>query len=196
MASTRVISFLLLASCGALCQQRDGRQLRNSLPDAPSMTSSNLARILHSQHVDSAEIARATVYEDSPVRDQTQDFFAKRLRPTAVISRSGYRPVANETLMGRATYAASNTLIVRHTYGKSELNTSYLLRVLSSSLVHLANRPYWNRPLSAPFSDFGSTIGNDAGMNVLHEFGPGLEQLVKNHEPRFVAKIEDRVTGK
>jgi hypothetical protein len=30
-------------------------------------------------------------------------------------------------------------------------------------------------------------------MNLLHEFRPGLEQLMKNHAPRFVTKIEERV---
>ena len=44
-----------------------------------------------------------------------------------------------------------------------------------------------------PFNDFGSTIGSDAGMNVFHEFGPGLRQMVKGFTPKFVSRIEERI---
>jgi hypothetical protein len=37
-------------------------------------------------------------------------------------------------------------------------------------------------------------VGNDAGMNLWHEFGPGIEQVMKNHTPRFVVKLEERVS--
>lgn len=47
--------------------------------------------------------------------------------------------------------------------------------------------------MSAPFSDFGSTVGNDAGMNVLHEFEPSIEKLLESHTPRFVTAIEQKL---
>jgi hypothetical protein len=50
--------------------------------------------------------------------------------------------------------------------------------------------------VGAPFSDFGSTVGNDAGMNLWHEFGPGIQQLMKSHAPKFVSKIEERIGQK
>jgi len=50
------------------------------------------------------------------------------------------------------------------------------------------------RSNAAPFTDFGSTIGNDAGINVFHEFGPGLRQMVRGHTPKFVFRIEERIT--
>jgi hypothetical protein len=62
--------------------------------------------------------------------------------------------------------------------------------VLTTAVIHTAYRPYWNRPVSTPFSNFGSTVGNDAGVNLLHEFAPGLQQLMKSHTPRFVSRIE------
>jgi len=96
--------------------------------------------------------------------------------------------------MGRATYAASHIFVTRDDSGKKRLNTSYFLGVLSSVAIHSADRPYWARSPSAPFNDFGSTIGNDAGINLLHEFGPGIRQMVKGHTPRFVFKIEQRIT--
>jgi hypothetical protein len=30
-------------------------------------------------------------------------------------------------------------------------------------------------------------------MNLWHEFGPAIEQLMKNHTPRFVSRIEERI---
>jgi hypothetical protein len=59
-----------------------------------------------------------------------------------------------------------------------------------------ASRPYWRRSLAEPFGDFGSTVGNEAGMNVWHEFRPGIEQLMKRHTPRFVSKIKERIDHK
>ena len=90
-------------------------------------------------------------------------------------------------------YAASRIFVTRDESGRGRVNTSYFVAVMSTAAIHMANRPYYRRSASAPFSDFGSTVGNDAGMNLLHEFRPGLEQLMKNHAPRFVTQIEERV---
>lgn len=107
-----------------------------------------------------------------------------------------YRGSTSNSLFGRATYAASSIVLTRDDQGNSRLNTSYLLRVLTSAVVHSAYRPYWKRSLSQPFSDFGATIGNDAGMNVFNEFKPGILQLVKTHEPKFVSRIEQHFEQK
>jgi hypothetical protein len=32
-------------------------------------------------------------------------------------------------------------------------------------------------------------------MNLLHEFGPGLQQAVSGHMPEFVNKVQERVVG-
>jgi hypothetical protein len=69
---------------------------------------------------------------------------------------------------------------------------------LTSAAVATAYRPYWARTGSAVVSDFGSTLGSDAGMNVLREFWPAIHNKLQGHSPRFVQKIEkfsDRVTG-
>lgn len=99
----------------------------------------------------------------------------------------------SDTLLGRATDAASRVLLPRDETGKRKLNTAYLTRVLSMVLVHAAARPSWRRTGAEPFSDFASTVGNDSGMNVLHEFEPGLKQMLSSHTPRFVSGIEERL---
>jgi hypothetical protein len=100
-----------------------------------------------------------------------------------------YRASDSNNLFARAIYAASATFITRGGDGSKHLNSNSLLRVLTSTAASTADRPYWRRSTSQPLADMGSTIGNDAGMNVLHEFQPGILQLVKNHQPWFLSKI-------
>jgi hypothetical protein len=45
------------------------------------------------------------------------------------------------------------------------------------------------RSTSATFKTLGLTIGSDAGINLLHEFGPGIRQMVKGHAPKFVPTV-------
>jgi len=53
-----------------------------------------------------------------------------------------YRPATKESLVGRATYAASHTFVTHDISGKGRLNTSYFLRVLSATALHTASVPY------------------------------------------------------
>jgi len=124
---------------------------------------------------------------------ESSNFVVKYLCPPLVKRSMLYHPSSSNTLIGRATYAASHIFVTRDDSGKRRLNASYFLGVLSLVAVHNARRPYWARSASAPFNDFGSTIGNDAGINLFHEFGPGIQQMVRGHTPRFAFKIEERI---
>ena len=139
----------------------------------------------------------AMVYETSPAPKQSSDFLSKLLTPSQSGQNPRYRASLRDSLMARATDAASSILVTRDESGRRRLNTSYLVGVVTLVAAHSASRPYWARPgsASAPIGDFGSTVGNDAGMNLLHEFGPGLREAVTGHLPSFVFKIEQRVTG-
>jgi hypothetical protein len=98
------------------------------------------------------------------------------------------------SFMGRASSAASRIFVVRDEYGKGRLNTSYFFGLLTSVAVHTAYRPYWARSTSSTFNDFGSTMGSDAGISVFHEFRPGIQHMMKAITPKFVTRIEDRLT--
>jgi len=203
----RIASFVLLASCTALCQQRPESVAFYSLPDAPSTVA--LAQIANGrigtrENIPSVVAAGGTIarpaqpaftllYRSEPVQESSNNFFDKYLYPSLLKRNVNYHPSTSDSFMGRAVYAASRILVTRDDSGRGRLNTSYFLAVLSSAAIHTAYRPYWARSASSPFSDFGSTMGNDAGMNLLHEFRPGLQQLMKNHAPRFVSKIEQRI---
>ena len=135
------------------------------------------------------------VYETVPAQKESGDFLSRFLVASLHNPNSRYRASSNDRWMGRATDAASSILVTRDETGKRRLNASYLVGVLTSVAAHSASRPYWLRSSSAPIGDFGSTVGNDAGMNLMHEFGPGLREAVTGHMPSFVFRIEQRVTG-
>ena len=136
----------------------------------------------------------AAFYKAGFTRKESSNFVGKYLYPRLLKQNLRYHPLTSRSFINRATYAASRIFVMRDDSGKRRLNTSYFLGVLSSVAAHNASRPYWMRSNAAPFTDFGSTIGNDAGINVFHEFGPGLRQMVRGHTPKFVFRIEERIT--
>ena len=116
-------------------------------------------------------------------------FLDKYLYPSLRKRNLRYHPSTSGSFMGRASDAASRIFISRDDSGKGRLNTSYFLGVLSSVAIHTAYRPYWTRSTSSTFNNFGSTIGSDAGLNLFHEFQPGIMLMVKGHTPKFVSRI-------
>lgn len=186
----RTLCFLLLMGAPmAFAQHSPARAQNNRLPDAPSELF--LSEHLSSQASwnDSAYILAVASEAQYKERLESTDLFTQELRSALSHKNFSYQPATSTRLLGRATEAATRTFISQTPSGKEKLNTSYLVSVLGSAIIHTAYRPYWNRPVSAPFSDFGSRVGNDAGMNVLHEFGPTLEQVLKSHTPAFVTRI-------
>jgi hypothetical protein len=133
-------------------------------------------------------------YEAVVTPKDSSIFFDKYLYPSLRHRVLRYHPSTSASFMGRATYAASRIFVTRDDSGKGSLNTSYFLGMLTSVTINSAYRPYWARSTSATFSNFGSTIGSDAGINLLHEFGPGIRQILKGHGPKFVSSIAERIT--
>jgi hypothetical protein len=238
----RVMSSLLLATCGALCQSErpsadllqgleyDGpdsnevqrQELRKSLPDAPSAqpptqaekfrtfvdearspltfgaagVNAGIMRETELGNLSSGRKASLTaLYRGALIQKESSAFFSKYLYPALLKQDPRYYPSSSRSFLGRVTYAASRTVITRNDSGKTTLNTSYFLGVLTSGAIATAYRPYWTRSTSTTFKTFGSTIGSDAGINLLHEFGPGIRQMVKRRAPKFVSRIEERITN-
>lgn len=208
ITSTRVISVLLLTTCSALCQRADTHVATNKLPEAPSIETPSRTEVFRAFQGAIRTPAAAPLpvgnlsvepFKLGDIRfagrtpKNPADIFDKYLSPAAVKRSHVYHPLTDGPLLSRATYAASSILIRRDPMGKKKLNTSYLLSVLAATASHTAGSPYWKRSLSQPFGDVGSTIGNDAGMNLFHEFEPGIRSLVQSHTPRFVTRIENRI---
>jgi hypothetical protein len=135
------------------------------------------------------------LYRTALLQKESSAFFGKYLYPSLLRQDPRYYPSASGSFLGRTAYAASRILITRKDSGKSTLNTSYFLGVLTSVAITTAYRPYWTRSTSSTFKTFGSTIGSDVGINLLHEFGPRIRQMVKGHTPKFVSRIGERITN-
>jgi hypothetical protein len=125
---------------------------------------------------------------------ESSDFFSRYWHQPLIKPDARSYTSASSGFMGRASYAASRIFLTRDDSGKTRLNTSYLFGLLTSVAGATARRPYWARSASGTFNNFGSTIGGDAGINVFHEFGPGIRQMVKGHAPKFVFRIAERIT--
>lgn len=136
----------------------------------------------------------AAHYQVAFIQKQSSSSLGKYLDPPSLKQDPRYYASTSGSFMGRASYAASRIFVTRGDAGKRRLNTSYFLGVLTSVASATAYRPYWTRSTSETFNNFGSTIGGDAGMNVFHEFGPGIRQMVKDHAPKFASKIAERIT--
>ena len=113
--------------------------------------------------------------------------------PVSKQETTRYQASSKDSLLGRASDAAARILVTRDEMGRRRVNTSYVVSVLTSFAAHNASRPYWARSNPNPIGDIGSTVGNDAGMNLMHEFGPGLRQAVAGHMPSFVFRVERRI---
>ena len=133
-------------------------------------------------------------YKAVLIQKESSAFFGKYLYPSLLKQDPRYYPSTSRNVLGRATYAASRILITRNDSGEMRLNTSYFLGVLTSVAIATAYRPYWTRSASITVKALGSTIGSDAGVNLFHEFGPGIRQMVKGRTPKFVSRIGERIT--
>jgi hypothetical protein len=237
IAGIRVISFLLLAAGGALCQSEHhsvdlfhGLQLEESnssevwhqgtstwrsLPDAPSTVQppkqqgdeASLPLTVGTVGMNGLVVREtgaglflskapsvSMLYKEVPDKKGIDAFFSKYADASRQ-QNSRYQQSSSYKLMGRATDAASRMFVIRGENGTRKLNTAYFLRVLTSVAAQNASRHYRARSGAAPLSDFGSTLGRDAGMNLLHEFGPGIRQIVKGHAPTFVFRIGEPIAN-
>ena len=134
-------------------------------------------------------------YETAFTQEDSSTFLDKYLYPSLLNRNLRYHPSTSASFMGRASDAASRIFITRDDSGKGRLNTSYFLGVLTSVAIHTAYRPYWTRSTSGTFNNFGSTIGSDAGLNLFHEFQPGIMLMVRGHTPKFVSRIGAAITN-
>ena len=200
IAALVIASFLLLA-VRVMVAQSPGY----ALPDDPSV-GLQFQRAKAFEHVWPLEVGAKIAYPPNPYEaefETPQEVWSRQKDPNTILSKylkqpasnqkAFYSPLGAENLMDRAVHAASGTFFTRDESGKGRINTSYFLRTLTAVMADTASRPYWRRSVGEPFSDFGSSVGNSAGMNVLHEFEPSLQQALKSHAPRFVSRMVQHV---
>ena len=194
--------------------ERQKAESWSALPDAPSSVSSSTQEVNFHMYVDEVSVGQpretrlrqltpgseccplARYYQVLLVHPERIPFLERYLYPSARVLGPRYRPSTSGSLMGRASYAASRIFVMRDNFGRARLNTPYLLGLLTSLAAHPASPPNFARSTLAIFNSFGSTAGGDAGMNVFHEFGPSIRQIVKGHTPKLVSRVEARFRGK
>jgi hypothetical protein len=212
LALTGVV-VLLLVSVEALCQsetslrQWDGSEscepqnnkvcTWESLPDAPSADAGLPSPVVGTTGMSAVSLdLQSTLIASyaTAIPTNSSIFFDRYLYPSLLNRGSRYRAVGGGSFVRRVTDAASRLLIMRDGSGNAKLNNSYLSAVMTSVVVQTANTPFWTRSASTPFSNLGSTLGSDAGLNVFHEFEPDIRQVILGHTPRFVSRIEDHIS--
>ena len=207
--ASAAVGFLLLASCEALCQDLQ------SLPDAPSALVStdphrNDTHTLNKfvdearaplqvaeADVHAAEMRQAGLVSDGAPTQHGQDFDArlhKILYPAMV--RQPSSSADDGSLIGRGMHASLRALVAHTESGSAKLNTGYLLRTLTAVAADAGSTPYWRRHAVDSAGDFGSMVGNDAGLNLWHAFAPGIGHVVVKHTPKFVSRIQAHVGKK
>src|SRR5438046_8331092 len=112
------------------------------------------------------------LYKGVLIQKESSAFFSKYLYPALLKQDPRYYPSSSRSFLGRVTYAASRVLITRNDSGKTTLNTSYFLGVLTSVAISTAYRPYWTRSTSATFETFGSTLAATRALTSYTSLSP------------------------
>jgi hypothetical protein len=133
-------------------------------------------------------------YAAAVAEHQTANFFGKYLFPTLLSQDPRYHPSEKDGFWSRSTYAATRVLITRRDNGQKTINSSYLLGVLVSSAIAASYQPV-RRTSGQTLADFGSTVGGDAGMNILKEFWPQLRSTLRPMAPKKLRDFGGRMMG-
>ena len=203
------VDFLEVGDSNPVEVQRHEKHTWSSFPDAPSATfptqgarfkafvvEANLPFTrttagVHAVLMRGTDLGRVTPspqptfgtpFRRVSVERGSNTFVGRYLYPSLLKPKLRYYPSTRSSFLTRASYAASRIFIARDDFGKGRLNSSYFLGALTSVAIHTAYRPYWARSTSRTFSNFGSTIGGDTGINLFHEFAPSIRQMVKGHQ--------------
>ena len=133
--------------------------------------------------------SRFHALHDALPRNELDSFLDKYLYSSPLKNATNHSSISG-SLLSRSTDAASHVVITQNDSGERVVNVRYLLVALTSAAVDTAHRPYWAQSTSGTFSDFGSSLGSDAGMNVFREFQPSIRKMLESHSPIFVKKFE------
>jgi hypothetical protein len=137
------------------------------------------------------------MYKAALATQESNAFFGRFLFPKLLNQDPRYHPAPDHTgMMPRAFYAASRVLFTRKDDGQPTLNSSYLMSTVVSSSLANGYKPQYYRTFGNTSSDILSTIGSEAGMNVLREFWPQLRAGLTKMEPAQIKRLRDNIHEK
>lgn len=120
-------------------------------------------------------------------------FFQHFLLPTLFRQDPRYYRRPDLPVGKRVAYAMSRVLLTRQDTGETGINVSYLGGGLLASTMANAYYPFHERGFSNTVQRFASGMLSDAGMNVWHEFWPGIKR--KLFRTRVVQRFEHSRLG-
>lgn len=136
------------------------------------------------------------MYTAALATKESNEFLGRFLFPKLLNQDPRYHASGSTSMMPRAFYAASRVFVTRRDDGQPTMNSSYLMSTVVSASLANAYKPQYYRSFGNTSSDILSTIGSEAGMNVLREFWPQLREGLGKVEPapmkRMRAKIRDK----
>jgi hypothetical protein len=101
-------------------------------------------------------------------------FFTKFLLPSMLHQDPRYHASTESGTVDRAFYATSRVLVGRTDNGKPTLNTSELVGAVLAASITSAYHPYRHPTNGQTAGNAATTIGSDAGINMLREFWPDI----------------------
>jgi hypothetical protein len=204
----RATAIALILLLGTSCAQTQIKRPLTALPDAPSSHLSTLndnfrwlgnaldfpiAADVTKSNPEGPALITALRFnpfdQDAVARNQFASFLNKYLY-SVPFKTAAYRSSTNGNLLSRSTDAASQLIMTHNDSGDRVLNVRYLIAALTSAAADTARQPSWAQSTSGTFSDFGSNLGSDAGMNVFRQFQPGIRKMLDSHSPGFVRRLE------
>lgn len=128
------------------------------------------------------------------VSDQTeQGFFTKFLLPSVLHQDPRYHMSEDTDAKDRAGYALSRVFVTRNDNGRPTLNTSEILGAVLAASITTTYHPFHQPTAGDVASRAVSSIGADAGMNMLREFWPDIRGHIMDHSPKVVQTLVTRI---
>jgi len=149
----------------------------------------------------------SALYGAPVVQKESNVSFDKYLNSSLLREGMRYHPSTSDSFLGRASYAASRLFITRDDSGKRKFNASYLLAALASAAASSTTYRLYRtqhvpgtfgnigptQHVSNTFGNFGSTVGSDAGRNILQQFWPRIHQTLGGHTLKALQRNEGRI---
>lgn len=124
---------------------------------------------------------------------ETRSFFGTFLFPTLLRQDARYMPMYHGSVWKRMWHAASRVAITRGDNGEQQVNVSGLMAVAASESIDNLWLPPNQRGLDASLNRGLGALQGQATTYLLREFTPDLVRFFKNHAPKRLVRIEEKI---
>jgi hypothetical protein len=104
-----------------------------------------------------------------------------------------YFPSRKPALIVRVWYSTTRVAVTKNDNGDSTFNASEFLGALTTSALQNAYYPRHDRTFGDTMNRFGGALSSDAIGDLLREFAPDMKRLFRQHAPKKILKIEEKL---